>query len=73
VHIQQWQLDAWSAVIRDLQKGESRAERAIKRLEPARRWVGTAIAPESTRLLALDAGARPLEMAQGGVHQVVRV
>jgi len=73
VHINQMQLDELYAVIRDLKKGEISEEKAIKRLERSRRWVWTAIDPESKLLLALDTGARTLEMAQCVVHQVVRV
>jgi IS1 family transposase len=73
VHINQMQLDELYAVIRDLKNGEISEEKAIKRLERSRRWVWTAIDPESKLLLAIDAGARTLEMAQCVVHQVVRV
>jgi transposase-like protein len=73
VHIKQWQLDELYAVLREVKAGDLSDDEALKRLERSRRWVWTAIDPESKLLLAIAAGARTLEMAQCVVHQVVRV
>jgi hypothetical protein len=51
-------------------EGERSAAEALKRLEPCRRWVWTAIDPVSTVLLALAVGPRTVEMAQRVVPQV---
>ena len=48
-------------------------KRMLKRLEPSRYWVWTAIEPESKLLLAMDVGERTLAMAQRVVHHVVHV
>jgi IS1 family transposase len=73
VHVRQLQLDEWYAVLRGVKDGEISAEQAIQRLERSRHWVWTAIDPESTLLLAIEVGPRPLEMAQRVVHHVVGV
>jgi len=73
VHVKQLQLDELYAVLREVKAGDLSDDEAIKRLERSRRWVWTAIDPESKLLLAIAAGARTLEMAQCVVHQVVRV
>src|SRR6266567_2429423 len=44
--------------------GKLSKEHAIKRLERSRHWVWTAIDPQSKLLVAMDEGARTLEMAQ---------
>jgi len=73
VHVRQLQLDELYAVLRGVKEGELSAEQAIQRLEHSRRWVWTAIDPESKLLLAIEMGPRTLERAQRVVHQVVGV
>jgi IS1 family transposase len=73
LHINQVQLDELYAVLRAVKDGALRADEAIQRLERSPHWVWTAMAPESKVLLAIDVGPRTLAMAQGIVHQVVRV
>jgi hypothetical protein len=73
VHVTQVQLDALSAVVREVKAGELSADEAITRLERAPDWVGTAMDPESQRLVVIEVGTRTLEMAQRVVHQVVQV
>ena len=73
VHVTQLQLDELYAVIRALKEGQISEDEAIKRLEPARPWVWTAIDPVSKLLLAIEVGPRTLAMAQRVVHQVVSV
>jgi hypothetical protein len=60
-------------VLRGGKAGELSAEPAIKRLERSRHWVWTAMAPESKRLVVIDVGTRPLEMAPRVVPQVGQV
>jgi hypothetical protein len=72
VHVRQLHLDEWYAVLRGVTTGKLSEEQAIKRLERSRPWVWTAIDPPSKLLVAMDVGARTLEMAQRMVHQVAR-
>jgi IS1 family transposase len=72
MHINQLQLDELYAVLRGVKEGEISAQQAIKRLERSRRWVWTAIDPESKLLLAIEIGPRTLAMAQRVVHHVVQ-
>src|SRR4030095_3913392 len=58
---------------RAVKDGALRADDAIQRLERSQHWVWTAMAPESKWLLAIAVGPLTLTMAQGIVHQVVRV
>jgi Integrase core domain len=55
---------------RDRNAGESRADTALARLEGALPWVWTAIDPVNKLLGAIEAGPRPVERAQRGVHRV---
>jgi hypothetical protein len=73
VHVRQLQLDELYAVLRGVKDGEISAEQAIQHLERSRRWVWTAIDPESKLLLAIEGGPRTLAMAQRVVHHVVGV
>jgi IS1 family transposase len=73
LHINQVQLDELYAVLRAVKDGALRADKAIQRLERSQHWVWTAMEPESKLLLAIAVGPRTLAMAQGIVHQVVRV
>jgi IS1 family transposase len=73
VHVKQLQLDELYAVLRGSKAGELSEENALKRLEPSRSWVWTAIDPESKLLLAMDVGERTLAMAQRVVHHVAHV
>ena len=72
VHVKQMQLDELYAVLRGVRDGEISEEQALKRLEPTRPWVWTAIDPVSKLLLAIAVGPRTVEMAQRVVHQVVQ-
>ena len=73
VHVNQWHLDEWYAVLRGVINGESSEANAIKRLERSRHWVWTVIDPESKLLLATAIGPRTLAMTQLVVHQVGQV
>jgi len=73
VHVQQLQLDAWYAVLREVQSGARSEEEASKRLERSPYWVWTAMDPESKWLLVMAVGERTLAMTQGVVHQLVQV
>jgi IS1 family transposase len=73
VHVEQLQLDALYAVLRDVKAGEISEDEAIKRLEGSPSWVWTAMDPKSTLLVVIDVGTRTLAMAQRVVHQVVQV
>jgi hypothetical protein len=73
VHVRQRPRDELSAVLRSVKDGESSAAQAIQRLERSRHWVWTAIDPESTLLLTIEGGPRPLAIAQRVGHQVVGV
>jgi hypothetical protein len=72
VHLCQPQLDALSAVLREVTSGELSEAEAIQRLERSPYGVGTAMDPESQWLLVSDVGTRTLEMAQRLGHQVVQ-
>ena len=71
--LEQLQLDALYAVLRDLKAGEINNDEAIRRLERAPSWVWTAMDPTSKLLVVVDVGCRTLAMAQRVVHQVTRV
>src|SRR5215813_5027124 len=73
VHLEQLQLDALYAVLRDLKAGAINNDEAIRRLERAPSWVWTAMDPKSTLLVVVAVGCRTLAMAQRVVHQVTRV
>src|SRR3989475_5764771 len=73
LHLEQLQLDALYAVLRDLQAGEISDDAAIKRLERSPYWVWTAMDPRSKLLVVVDVGTRTLAMAQRVVHQVTAV
>ncbi|MEE8292148.1 MAG: hypothetical protein V3R80_11745 [Candidatus Tectomicrobia bacterium] len=73
VHVNQVQLDALYAVLREVKDGQLSEDEAIKRLECSPYWVWTAMDPESKLLGVMDVGTRTLEMAQRVVHQVVQV
>jgi IS1 family transposase len=73
MHLNQWQLDAWYAMLRGVKAGELSAKKAIKRLERSRHWGWTAIDPESKLLVAIEIGPRTLAMAQQVVHQGTEV
>src|SRR5262249_58487383 len=71
LNVQQLQLDALYAVLRDLKVGAIGEDEAIQRLDRSPAWVWTAMDPQSKLLLVIDVGTRTLEMAQRVVHQVV--
>jgi hypothetical protein len=71
--VRQVQLDELFALLSAVRDGEVRAAEAIARLERSPQWVWVAMDPESKLLLALDAGARTLAMAQRVVHHVAQV
>jgi transposase-like protein len=73
VHVQQVQLDAFYAGLRDLKAGAISDDEALKRLERSSYWVWTAMDPERTLLVVIEVGTRTLEMAQRVVHQVAQV
>lgn len=70
VHVKPWQRDVLSAVLRDGKGDERSAAAVIERRERSPDWVWTGMDPESTPLLAIDVGDRPLAMAQRVVPQV---
>ena len=70
VHVTQLQLDELYVVLCGVKEGEISEAKALKRLEPRRPWVWTAIDPVRKLLLAMEAGPRRVEMAQRVVHQV---
>ena len=70
LHLEQLQLDALYAVLRERKAGEISDEAAIKRLERSPYWVWTAMDPTSKLLVVVDVGNRTLAMAQRVVHQV---
>src|SRR5215468_4647485 len=73
IHLEQLQLDALYAVLRDLKAGAISDEEAIQRLERSPSWVWTAMDPQSKLLVVVDVGNRTLAMAQRVVHQVTEV
>ena len=73
LHVEQWQLDAVYAVLRDLKPGEISEDEASKRLERSPSWVWTAMDPTRKWLVVVDVGSRTLAMAQRVVHQVTPV
>src|SRR5215468_10990456 len=73
IHLEQLQLDALYAVLRDFKAGEISDEEAIQRLERSPSWVWTAMDPRSKLLVVVDVGSRTLAMAQRVVHQVTEV
>lgn len=72
VHVTQLQLDAFSALLRDLKAGALSEGDALERLEPSRPWVWTAREPVRKLLLVIEGGPRTLEMAQRVVHRVAQ-
>jgi hypothetical protein len=72
VHVEQVQLDALYAVLRELQAGAMRDDEAIAQRERSPYWGWTAMEPQRTLLLVVDVGTRPLAMAQRVLHQVAR-
>ena len=73
VRVRQVQLDELFALLSAVKDGEVSEAEAIARLERSPQWVWVAMDPESKLLLAIDAGARTLTMAQAVVHQVAQV
>jgi len=73
VRVRQVQLDELFALLSAVKDGTVGEAEAIERLERAPQWVWVAMDPESKLLLALDAGARTLAMAQRVVHHVAQV
>jgi hypothetical protein len=73
VRVRQGQLDDLFALLRAVQDGEGSTAEAIARLERSPQWVWVALDPESTLVLAIDVGNRPLAMAQRVVHHVTQV
>src|SRR6266581_78357 len=73
LHLEQLQLDALYAVLRDLKAGEINNDEAIRRLEHSPSWVWTAMDPTSKLLVVVEVGSRTLAMAQRVVHQVTQV
>src|SRR2546429_2916083 len=73
IGVTQVQLDALFALLSAVKTGEVSAAEAVERLSRSPRWVWAAIDPVTKLLLTVDAGDRPLAMAQRVVHQVVQV
>jgi len=73
LHLEQLQLDALYAVLRDRKADEINDNEAIRRLERSPYWVWTAMDPQSKLLVVVDVGNRTLAMAQRMVHQVTEV
>ena len=73
VRVHQVQLDELFAFLSAVKAGAVTESEAITRLSRSPQWVWTAMDPVTKLLLAIDAGARPLAMAQGVVHQVAQV
>ena len=73
VRVTQVQLDELFALLSAVQAGEVSEAEAITRLSRAPHWVWAAIDPVTKLLLTLDVGERTRAMAQGVVHQVIRV
>jgi IS1 family transposase len=73
LHLEQLQLDALYAVLRDRKAGEISADEAITRLERSPSWVWTAMDPTSKLLVVVEVGSRTLAMAQRVVHQITQV
>jgi IS1 family transposase len=73
LHLEQLQLDALYAVLRDRKAGAISDDEAMKRLERSPSWVWTAMDPRSKVLVVVDVGSRTLAMAQHVVHQVTQV
>jgi len=71
--LRQGQLAEWSAGLRALKASAVSEDEVRERLSRSPPWVWGAVAPESTRLLALDVGDRPRPMAPRLVHQVAQV
>jgi hypothetical protein len=72
VRVRQGPMDDLFALLSAVKAGDVSPADAIARLDPAPQWVGVALDPESTLLLALAVGHRTLAMAQRVVHQVVQ-
>ncbi len=73
LHLEQLQLDALYAVLREVKDGALSEGEAIRRLERSPYWVWTAMDPTSKLLVVVDVGSRTLAMAQRVVHQVIQV
>jgi IS1 family transposase len=73
VRVRQVQLDELFALLSAVKDGTVGEAEAIERLERSPQWVWVAMDPESKLLLALDAGARTLAMAQRVVHHIAQV
>jgi transposase-like protein len=73
LHLEQLQLDALYAILREVKDGDLREDDAIQRLERSPCWVWTAMDPRSKLLVVVDMGCRTLAMAQRVVHQVTRM
>jgi transposase-like protein/IS1 family transposase len=73
LHLEQLQLDALYAVLRDLKASKISDDEAITRLERSPSWVWTAMDPTSKLLVVVDVGGRTLAMVQRVVHQVTQM
>jgi hypothetical protein len=73
LHINQVQLDALYAVLREVKDGALSEDEALRRLERSPYWGWTAMDPASKLLLVIDVGTRTFEMTQRVVHQVAQV
>jgi hypothetical protein len=73
LHVTQRQLAERDAGLRAVKDGESTAAKALTRLSRSPQWVWGAMDPESTLLLTIEGGARPLAMAPRVLHHVTQV
>jgi hypothetical protein len=73
LHLEPRHLEAGYAVRRARQAGALSAAEALPRLERSPSWGGTARDPQSTRLVVVEVGSRPLALAQRVVPQVTEV
>src|SRR5215510_7056802 len=73
LHLEQLQLDALYAVLREVKDGDLSEDTAIRRLERSPYWVWTAMDQTSKVLVVVDVSNRTLAMAQRVGHQVTRV
>jgi hypothetical protein len=73
VHVNQVPLDELFTLLSAVTDAEVTEAEALQRLSRSPHGVWVAMDPERTRLLTIDAGERPLAMAQCVVHQVTQV
>ena len=73
VHLQQAHLAALYPVLSAVRDGDVNEAEVIDRLARSPHWGWTAIDPETTWLLSVPGGDRPLAMAQAGFPQIAQL